>query len=58
MSKVRYEFDWDPAKTGMKDEFDFSKGERGKFFRGELEFSPPVHLAKGVTHLSSVSWND
>ncbi len=32
----------------MKDQYDFSKGERGKFFRGELELSPPVHLEREV----------
>jgi hypothetical protein len=28
----------------MKDIYDFSKGERGKFFRGEATRVPPVHL--------------
>ena len=28
----------------MKDEYDFSKGERGKFVRGEMPLAPPVHL--------------
>ncbi|MFO1125541.1 MAG: hypothetical protein U1E25_09835 [Methylocystis sp.] len=32
----------------MKDEYDFSEGERGKFFRRELEFSPAVHLEREV----------
>ena len=46
----------------MKDEYDFSKGVRGKFYRPDLKLIPPVHLdpevldylterasAKGVT---------
>ncbi len=28
----------------MKDEYDFSEGERGKFFRGETTLVPPIHL--------------
>lgn len=28
----------------MKDNYDFSKGERGKFFRKEATLVPPVHL--------------
>ena len=28
----------------MKDEYDFSKGERGKFHRPDAVLSPPVHL--------------
>jgi hypothetical protein len=28
----------------MKDEYDFAKGERGKFFRGETTLVPPIHL--------------
>ena len=28
----------------MKDDYDFSKGERGKFFRKEATLVPPVHL--------------
>ena len=28
----------------MKDEYDFSKGERGKFFRAEATLVPPIHL--------------
>lgn len=28
----------------MKDEYDFSKGQRGKFFRAGAELSPPVRL--------------
>ena len=28
----------------MKDEYDFSKGERGKFFRDGAILVPPVHL--------------
>ncbi len=28
----------------MKDEYDFSKGQRGKFFREGAALVPPVHL--------------
>lgn len=28
----------------MKEEYDFSKGERGKFYRSNLQLVPPVHL--------------
>ena len=28
----------------MKDEYDFSTAERGKFFREEMRLVPPVHL--------------
>jgi hypothetical protein len=28
----------------MKDEYDFSKAERGKFYRGDATLVPPVHL--------------
>ncbi len=32
----------------MRDEYDFSKGERGKFYRPEAEFNLPVYLDDGV----------
>ncbi len=28
----------------MKDEYDFSKAERGKFHRTNIQLTPPVHL--------------
>jgi hypothetical protein len=28
----------------MKPEYDFSKGERGKFYQPDLKLIPPVHL--------------
>ena len=28
----------------MKDEYDFSKAERGKFYRPDAVLAPPVHL--------------
>jgi hypothetical protein len=28
----------------MKDEYDFSKAERGKFYRRDVQVIPPVHL--------------
>jgi predicted HicB family RNase H-like nuclease len=28
----------------MKDDYDFSKAERGKFFRRDVQMIPPVHL--------------
>ena len=32
----------------MKDEYDFSKGERGKSYRPDAVLNPPVHLDAGV----------
>ena len=32
----------------MKDEYDFSKGERGKFYRRDAELHIPVYLDKDV----------
>jgi len=32
----------------MRKEYDFSKGERGKFYRPEAEFSFPVYLEPDV----------
>ena len=32
----------------MKDEYDFSKGERGRFFRQDAVLTPPVHLDPAV----------
>lgn len=32
----------------MKDQYDFSKGERGKFFRPEAVFRLPVYLDEKV----------
>ena len=32
----------------MRDEYDFSKGERGKFHRPDATLTPPVHLDPGV----------
>ena len=37
-----------PASGAMKDEYDFSKGQRGKFHREGLELIPPVHLEPDV----------
>jgi len=31
-------------KDDMKDEYDFSKAERGRFFRHDATLAPPVHL--------------
>ncbi len=33
---------------GMKDEYDFSNATRGKFYRENAEFVPPVHLEPEV----------
>jgi hypothetical protein len=33
---------------GMRDEYDFSKAERGRFYRADAEFIPPVHLEPDV----------
>jgi len=32
------------ANDAMKDEYDFSKAERGKFFRRDAQLIPPLHL--------------
>lgn len=32
----------------MKNEYDFSKGERGKFYHSEIELMVPVYLAPDV----------
>lgn len=32
----------------MKDEYDFSKAERGRFFRTDATLVPPVHLDPDV----------
>jgi hypothetical protein len=32
----------------MKREYDFSKGERGKFYRPKIDLAPPVHLDPNV----------
>lgn len=32
----------------MKQEYDFSKGERGKFYRPDVTLIPPVHLEPQV----------
>ena len=32
----------------MKKEYDFSKGERGKFYRSEVELNIPVYLDSDV----------
>ena len=35
----------------MKKEYDFSKGERGKFFRPDAEFNIPVYLEPDVADI-------
>lgn len=32
----------------MKAEYDFSKGERGKFYRKDAVFQLPIYLEKGA----------
>jgi hypothetical protein len=32
----------------MKDEYDFSKAERGRFYRPDATLTPPVHLDPDV----------
>jgi len=32
----------------MRDEYDFSKGERGRFHRSDAVLNPPVHLDSEV----------
>ena len=46
---LHYRFDWDPEKaTQMKAEYDFSRGERGKFYNPDAVFSFPVYLEPDV----------
>ncbi len=33
----------------MRDEYDFSKGERGKFYRENIKLNIPIYLDKDVT---------
>ena len=35
-------------KDEMRDEYDFSSAERGKFFRSQATLAPPVHLDADV----------
>jgi hypothetical protein len=38
----------------MKDEYDFSNAERGKFYRPDTQLIPPVHLDPDIlSYLSS-----
>ena len=32
----------------MRDEYDFSNAERGKFYRPNVSFAPPIHLEPDV----------
>jgi hypothetical protein len=34
----------------MKDEYDFSKGQRGKFYTPEASLNIPVYLDKDIEH--------
>jgi hypothetical protein len=34
----------------MKSEYDFSEGERGKFYRPDIELNIPVYLDSDVAH--------
>jgi hypothetical protein len=36
------------ANSTMQDEYDFSQGQRGKFYRESAELVPPVHLEPDV----------
>ncbi len=38
----------DKASDAMRDEYDFSHGQRGKFYRKDAELIPPVHLEPEV----------
>ena len=35
-------------ETDMKDEYDFSKGTRGRFYRQDAKLIPPLHLEPEV----------
>jgi hypothetical protein len=37
----------------MKDEYDFSKAERGKFYRRDAQLIPPLHLDPEVLSVLS-----
>jgi hypothetical protein len=37
-----------PREEPMKAEYDFSKGERGRFYRPDAEFSFPIYLEPDV----------
>jgi hypothetical protein len=38
-------------ESGMKKEYDFSKGERGKFYRPDLELNIPIYLDRDVAEV-------
>lgn len=41
---------------GMRKEYDFSKGERGKFFRKDAEFNLPVYLdADNLSFIATIA---
>ncbi len=46
----------------MKAEYDFSKGERGKFYKAEAVFQTPIYLKKDVDdfirHLADTKGKD
>ncbi len=46
----------------MKAEYDFSKGERGKFYKAEAVFQTPIYLEKDVDdfirHLADTKGKD
>ena len=50
-------FDWDSEKD-MKAEYDFSKGERGKFYNPDAVFSFPVYLEPDVDSFLSTLADD
>ena len=53
---MQYVFEWDPQKARlnvskantwsneMKKEYDFAKGERGKFYNADAKFNLPIYL--------------
>lgn len=58
-----YNFEWNPGKTAyyqtrntavqtrvkaMREEYDFSKGQRGKFYSSDAQFNLPVYLEADV----------
>lgn len=45
---MRIDFDWAARIDTMTDEYDFSKRERGRFFRPDATLGPPVHLDPDV----------
>jgi hypothetical protein len=40
----------------MKDDYDFSKGQRGKFYRRNAVLNPPAHLEPEPRAIPTAAW--